>query len=697
MKNTVVITGIGINSCLGANKKETLDYLLSDRSGITDLTIINTDEFETHVGGEVSVPNDREKERSLVLAEMAIGEAIVDSKLNENMLTKAALLYGTCNGGICSIENCNIIEDISEDRLERYIFSQNADTLAKEFNIQGTVQTFNTACAASGLAIGMGYDLIKLGRNDLIIAGGADAMSKAVYAGFSSLQSLSNQPCAPYDVNTGLSLGEGAAFLVLENKEHALKRGAHIYAELKGYGLSNDAHHPTAPDPKGGGVEKAVESALHNSEVNKEDITYINTHGTGTLANDGAELSGLKTIFGKAVLDSIAVSSSKSYFGHNLGAAAALELSSTLLLMERGYLPATLNHTETRQDCQGVNLIFNEKRSIKKGSQNILVNNSAFAGYNCSIVCSLYDDKKEVKSADVQQERKKIYINDYSYISEFYSVNLNGGKETFVDPFNLKGYKKHLYSRRMNTLSQYAIGAVSNLSLFYLDNQSIDDIGFVFGTRYGSLESSAKYLSSIWNKGFDRASSIYFPDMVLNSTGGKVHSALGFRGYASTISTGGNEFLATISDAYFALQSNVSGSLIAGSGEEKSNFEKYITTSVATEEWMASPYFECVEVSDCNDSWLEILDVYQGFVTADHLPNIIKEKLSECDVIINLSKSFLRIQQISEMAKGLEVIAYEELVSGVFEYISGSSYDEFSLIDITENGNCIILKLKKGD
>ena len=392
----VVITGVGIICGLGQNRYEVLENMKQNKTGIDKITRFSTEAFISQMGAEVNnfdrslYFTKEEQDRYDLSAQygiVAVNEAMEDCGIKTDPNSKEmkiGLAFGTCNGGINSLEQNGGLENISEENYKSYPFFQQADHIAQYFKLNGPVNTINTACAASGNAIGYAFDLIKDGYCDVMVAGGSDSLSLSVYAGFNTLQALNKQPCSPYNKRYGLSLGEGAAFVIMETLESAQKRGCKIYAEVCGYGLSNDAYHETAPEPEGKGIRYAVQMALNNAGVEKERIGYINTHGTGTPANDPAELYGLRQIFGQDLFSRIPLSSSKAYFGHNLGAAASIEYVTTLLAMQEGLLPATLHFEEAREGCEDINLIANEM--LESIPEYFLCNNSAFGGHNCSIV-----------------------------------------------------------------------------------------------------------------------------------------------------------------------------------------------------------------------------------------------------------------------------------------------------------------------
>ncbi|WP_234031392.1 beta-ketoacyl-[acyl-carrier-protein] synthase family protein [Lentibacillus cibarius] len=510
-KERCVVTGIGILSSIGNHKKEVLNHMKKGLTGIGEITRFETDEFMSEMGGELknydpnqyfSQTEQKQYDRCAQYAIISAKEAITDSYLNlkENKRQKIGVAFGTCNGGINSIEQQGDVHHLDNEYTARYPFYQQGDDVATYFNLNGPVNTLNTACAASGNAIGFAHDMITQGYADAMLAGGADSMSSTVYAGFNVLQSLNDKPCSPYNNAFGLSLGEGSAFLVLEPLSKALERNAFIYAEICGYGLSNDSYHETAPDPEGEGIRFAASSALKHANVDKKQIGYVNTHGTGTKANDVAELNGLKKLFGEDLFSTIYFSSSKAYFGHNLGAAAVIEYVTTLLAMQEGLLPATVNFETPREGCDHDNLITNEMK--KASPAYFLCNNSAFGGHNVSVVSRNWKESQS-RTSTKSHEEERVVITGLGMVHGKEKIQ-GGALERIIssmDPvdectFSLKEYDKSLYQRRMNRLSQFSIGA-ADLALkdanVVMSEKNEYKVGLVYGTSRGTLQSSEKY------------------------------------------------------------------------------------------------------------------------------------------------------------------------------------------------------------
>ncbi|MBE5102258.1 beta-ketoacyl-[acyl-carrier-protein] synthase family protein [Priestia aryabhattai] len=597
-KNRVVITGMGILSSLGHNKKENITQMKKGNTGVNKLQKFNTDKFISQIGAEIKEynPSDyftereiEEYDRCAQYAIISIKEALDESKVLDNTsLDKVGLSFGTCNGGVNSLEEQGTIEGLDKLKTQKYPFFNQGDHVAQHFKLGGPVNTINTACAASGNAIGFGFEMVQKGYADAMIVGGSDSMSSSVYAGFNALRALNSVPCSPYNNSFGLSLGEGAAFLILETLESALSRNAIIYAEVCGYGLSSDAYHETAPHPEGLGIKKAIEYALKQSSIEREEINYINTHGTGTKANDFAELKGLEQVFGTERLKQIPISSSKAYFGHNLGAAAAIEYVTSLLAMQEDLLPATINFQEKREGCENANIITNEMKHQK--TTYFLCNNSAFGGHNASIVSRIWRNQENVMGKSQNSAKVNVYITGKGNCTTLLRENQESLLDYLVDEgsisqcknFKLKEYDSKLYERRMNSLAQYSIAA-ADLAIKDTSNKSSlenEDIALIYGTSRGSLQSSEKYFKSILQKGPEFASSIYFPDMVLNSVAGKVSKKLQLQGFGSSLSTGGNEGLFSAIYGYELMKDNIHSYCLVGAGDELSDLSSEIDRSL---------------------------------------------------------------------------------------------------------------------
>ncbi|MBM0848326.1 3-oxoacyl-[acyl-carrier-protein] synthase II [Staphylococcus epidermidis] len=396
MNTRVVVTGLGAVSPLGIGHQVFWDNICSGKNGIKDINHFDVSEFSVKKGGEInnfdinkyfdSKKNYSQLSRTCQMALLATDLASKDAKFLPNAYMKIGVCLGTTMG------NQSIIEDDLTNRLKGqnlrdninfYPNSNISSTVSKYLKANGPSITIPTACAAGNYAISYGAEMIKDGKVDIVYAGGADGLSRSCFALFQRLGAMSSDVCRPFDKNReGMMVSEGAGVLVLESLESALKRGANIYAEVIGHGLSCDAYHATAPHPEGLGAVLAMKNALKSANLQADNISYISAHGTGTKANDSTESKALYTVF-KELTDKIPVSSLKSMIGHTMGAASGLEAISSVLAIKNNVIPPTINYKDQDEDCIK-NVVPNRK--IKKEVNTVLSNSFAFGGNICSII-----------------------------------------------------------------------------------------------------------------------------------------------------------------------------------------------------------------------------------------------------------------------------------------------------------------------
>jgi 3-oxoacyl-[acyl-carrier-protein] synthase II len=274
------------------------------------------------------------------------------------------------------------LESVPADILPKYPCNVVPSHIAVEFDLRGPCLMIPTACAAGNYAIGYGFDMIRTGRTDLMLAGGADPFSRITYMGFARLGAIAPERCQPFDKNRkGMVPGEGAAVLVLEPLEDAQARGATIYAEVLGYGVSCDSHHMTAAHPQGDGAIRAMAMALKESGRSTADVDYISAHGTGTPTNDRVEAIAVRTLFGERA-PCVPMSSIKSMIGHTMGAASAIEAVACSLAIHTGVIPPTMNFGEPDEGSE-LDYVPNQAR---RTDPRIVLNNAyAFGGNNASL------------------------------------------------------------------------------------------------------------------------------------------------------------------------------------------------------------------------------------------------------------------------------------------------------------------------
>jgi 3-oxoacyl-[acyl-carrier-protein] synthase II len=395
----VVITGLGVVSSLGIGWQPFWKNLIAGKSGISRVTSFDTSVYDRHYGGEVKdfhaeefIPKRKlgQLGRASQMAITASLCALKDAGVEESGLShkKTGVCIGTTMG------EPQVMEMLSEKYFPQgkgkktnsisiisYPASSISNNIAYYFNLNGPNLIFSNACAAGNYAILHAFQILKAGKANCILAGGADAFSRIAFTGFSRLLTMAPEKCQPFDRNRkGMLVGEGAGIVVMETLEEAQKRKAPIYAEVLGGGIACDAHHMT--DPSIEGISKAIQKSLVNSNVAIDEVDYINAHGTGTRGNDKAESLALNKVFGKT-LQNIALSSIKSMLGHTMGAASAIETIACCLAIKDSIIPPTINFENRDPECH-VNCTPN--KSIKRNIRIALNNSQAFGGNDACLI-----------------------------------------------------------------------------------------------------------------------------------------------------------------------------------------------------------------------------------------------------------------------------------------------------------------------
>jgi len=405
----VVITGLGTVNSLGLDVETTWRRLLAGENGVGPITRFDVSGHSTKIAACVDwdplehfeKPQLRKLDPFTMWALMASREALRDAGLEgigehpEEEREQYASIIGTGIGGITGIEEQHIIAQekgwrrVSPHFIPRIMANAVSGQVAIDQGLLGTAFTTSSACASSGHAIGMAYQSILSGESNLVVTGGAESATTPLgLAGFCSAKALSTRnddpgaACRPFDKDRdGFVMGEGCGILVFEELERAKARGARIYAEVKGYGSTDDAFHITAPKEDGLGPSRAMKLALKRAGISAEDVDYINAHGTSTAYNDAIESRAIRLTFGGHA-DKLAVSSTKSMVGHLLGASSAVELVTTALSVNHGMVHPTRNYTTPDPDCD-LDYVPGEAREIKV--RNALSNSLGFGGHNVSI------------------------------------------------------------------------------------------------------------------------------------------------------------------------------------------------------------------------------------------------------------------------------------------------------------------------
>jgi 3-oxoacyl-[acyl-carrier-protein] synthase II len=398
MKTRVAITGLGVISSVGIGWKAFWEALLAGKSGISKIQYVDTADYPTKCGGEVHdfdplqfMPADvaRRFGRGSQMAVAATKLALEDARLDESARSghRVGVCLGTTMADIQALEAANEAwvgsgeHRIRPSWVVQYPSCSMSAHVAHHFGLTGPNLMIPNACAAGNYAIGYASDLIRLGRADTMVAGGADPFSRIAFTGFNRIFAVAPERCQPFDKNRqGTLIGEGAGILVLESFERAKQRNATVYAEVLGYGLSCDGHHMTIPSVDG--LTRVMRRALADAEIKATDVDYISAHGTGTPANDKAESTAICEVFDHPD-QRPPVSSIKSMLGHTMGAASALEAIACALACKFGIVPPTIGFSERDPECN-VDCIPDHSRKIPV---SVALNNSfAFGGNNAALV-----------------------------------------------------------------------------------------------------------------------------------------------------------------------------------------------------------------------------------------------------------------------------------------------------------------------
>jgi 3-oxoacyl-[acyl-carrier-protein] synthase II len=389
----VVVSGLGVVSPYGTGAKTFWTGLAHGTCAIRPLTAIDTAGFRSRIGAEIpaevlaSLGPSRRRARADRLALAAAREALSDADISPGDRACAGLFIGAVGGGMFEAEEW-YWEETRTGRpsprigaLRSVLPSTHAETLSFRLGLRGPKETVVMACASGAASLALGLDLIRSGATPLALCGGVDALTRVCFMGFNALRLLDLEPCRPFDRDRkGMSIGEAAAFVVLEDADHCRERGGRVYAELLGAGMTTDAHHVTSPEPGGEGMVRAIEEALTAAGRAPDDIGYVNAHGTGTPQNDRVEALALARVFGPG---RVLVSSTKSLVGHTMAAAGSVEAVASVLALQHGLVPPTANLRATDPDVP-FDCVPETARVVELDA--VLSNSFGFGGQNVSLV-----------------------------------------------------------------------------------------------------------------------------------------------------------------------------------------------------------------------------------------------------------------------------------------------------------------------
>ena len=583
----IAITGEGIVSAIGLNKQEVLSSLQEGRTGIGEMHYLQSVHHELPVG-EVKLSNEQMKEmlgispgkvmsRTALMGMLAIQQALEDTGFTatptENGMdlshdtssdpSRILLVSGTTVGGMD-------ITELSYDRLSRQLergeslspediellkhhdCGNSTQQMADYFGIFDDVTTISTACSSAANAIMLGVRLLKMGRADVVVAGGTEALSRFHLNGFNSLMILDHEPCRPFDATrAGLNLGEGAAFVVLEPEEQAKARKVEPHAYLTGYGNACDAFHQTASSENGEGAYLAMMEALQTAHLKPSDIQYVNAHGTGTPNNDQSESVSLHRVFGDKMPW---VSSTKSFTGHTTSASGSIETVISILALQHHFVPGNLGWKNQMEN--GITPTLGESNVQL---ENVLCNSFGFGGNDTSLVISA--------------KPKGDTIEDLLSRSVFEDLDLEIVSKVEIDSADqladIKKYVKPLEARRMGQLMKSSLLS----SLEALQQAGIDcPDAVITGTTYGCLENSERLLEEIKTEGEGMLKPTYFMQSTHNTISSNIAIKTHCHGYNVTYTQGNKSLPWAILDAEMLLANGKAKNVLVGWHDESAPF-----------------------------------------------------------------------------------------------------------------------------
>ena len=558
-----VVIGMGAFSPLGHDCSQMKRALLEGRDSIAKVTRFDTSRFMGDLASsfDEDVPVDMDAharswmDRATLMTVEAYREAIRQAGVDPRALPpeRIGVCLGSSHGGLVRTEEVagyvlrNQWERIRPRLVAATLVSHCTSVIKRMSGARGRVITVSSACASSNSAVGIGADLIRRGELDLVVAGGSDTVSVAVMAGFNAMRVISREKTAPFSEPAGLNLGEGAGIVVLKRGDLDVPGCGPVLAHVLGYGLSGDAWHATAPDPDGAGCERAAVAALEDGGLTTADIGYVNAHGTGTRANDAAESRALRRLFGATT----PISSTKSFFGHTLGASGVLELIASLLLAGDGFVPHGLRMGSVRDGCAGLDHVCDVPR---KGSPGIImVNNFGFGGNNSSLIVHASPRRR--------LRRPRFGCPDRVVVTGAGVVSAAGaGIDRFRDALEMgldvvrrdfgngvgAAYCPSLRFadsalRRFSRSAPATRHAVMALDEALGGDRRVHDhnprSGLVGGMAFSAQKATEKYMESVFADPA-LANAYYFPMTTMNATASTCALAFGITGYTTTLCGG---------------------------------------------------------------------------------------------------------------------------------------------------------------
>ena len=585
MIDPIYITGTGVVSAIGIGKAATLEALLNNRSGVGQLKYLKTEHKEFPVGEvkltdaemreRLGIAQDAVTTRTALMGMLALGEALDEARLTPEMLPKVGFISGTTVGGMDMSEQY-YLDYLNGDAHKEYISVYDcgscSEMTAGHFGRFAFATTLATACSSAANAVIQGANMIRCGKADIVVVGGSECITKFHLNGFNSLMILDTKPCRPFDATrSGLNLGEGAAYLVLESAESAKRRGITPQALLSGYGNACDAFHQTASSPDGEGAFRAMKEALDLAGLQPSDIDYINAHGTGTPNNDVSESQAMMRLFGEVP----PVSSTKPFTGHTTSASGSIEAVFCILALQHGFLPVNLNWSQPMDDG-----VVPVAKPEKKALKHVLCNAFGFGGNDSSLLLSGTKAPEPVEGPTDRipvlrqaQQPDSIFVLSAKQISmqqplsEEWMDNPIKYDVPFtrsIDP-SFKEYISPIEARRMGRILKRAL-ATSKEALKTAGCDTVDAI--MTGTGFGCIENTEFFLDALSNEGEQLLKPTYFMQSTHNTISSLVAIQTKNYNYNATYAHKGISFESALHDAWMQFRLGKIGSALVGCHDE---------------------------------------------------------------------------------------------------------------------------------
>lgn len=627
-RKRVVVTGMGILSSLADNIDGFKRVLLDKQCGVADSERFSQ-WFDNARAAEIlhdidysDIPEDivESLDNAALWAWKVSRDALQQAGLvgHQAVLDQTGLIIGVSSAGT------EAFLPLFEQRIQDFSlkkamfsggFSSCCSSVSTLLGLKGGMELVATACTASPNGIGMAFDYIQNGKSSTMLAVGTEPIYLPTFAGFYALNVMHPDACTPFSEQSGMSIGEGAGAIVLEEYEHAVARGATIYAEILSYATSCDAYHETGPDPRAGGAVQVMKKAMANAGVTPEQIDYINLHGTGTEANDRIETLAVKKTFANA--QAIPTSSTKSYLGHNIGAAGIVELIACLVTLPEKQLLPTLNFGVPRANCD-LDYIANDFRA--KEATLFMKNNYAFGGNNCCMVVSMQPGKTPVttynarrvaisgigavtalghsintileriwaQDTDVELGSVAFHDDTLAEVRELLDVLTRTGQLQAMEDidrvlpeaaahfrtFQINNLEPRKHLRRYDARKATRGGTFALIALVEALNHARrkikrdgEELGFVMGMSRGPQETTYKYLQSL-KPDPTKVRTSEFPGSLMNAIATFCAISEGIKGYTTTLATGENATLGALTYGYEIIRQQLQPQVIVGGADE---------------------------------------------------------------------------------------------------------------------------------